>query len=244
MLYFPSGHLEEMLSCFYSRKLIDKLSLMNAILPKRGEKLIDLAEVKKGIYYAKYYHADQMRESGEPYYSHPIEVAYMVADYLPRTDIIIAAILHDTLEDTEFSREEIIEVFGKKIAEQVYDLTRIKENGVKISSAQMIEDLWLQKKYDVLLVKLFDRIHNMQTISVKSPKKIQKISEETIKNFLIALIDSGNYELYQRLKNLCFLGNEDTRTEISNTSRRSLCSTNCLLPSLNSRNTSMLQRSK
>jgi (p)ppGpp synthase/HD superfamily hydrolase len=204
MLSFTSGHLEEMLSCFYSRKLIDKLSLMNAILSKRGEKLIDLLEVERGICYAKYYHADQMRESGEPYYSHPLEVAYMVTDYLPRTDVIITAILHDTLEDTAFSREEIIEVFGKKIAAQVYDLTRIKENGVKISSAQMIEELWIQKKYDVLLIKLFDRINNMQTISVKSPSKANKILSETLSYFIILAAEFGLLEVEKFLDDICY----------------------------------------
>ena len=126
-----------------------------------------------------------MRESGEPYYSHPLEVAYMASDYLPRTDIIITAILHDTLEDTDLTKEEIAEVFGSNVAEKVYDLTRIKVGGVKISSAQMLEELWLQKKNDVLLIKLFDRIHNMQTISAKSPEKMKKISDETLKNFLL-----------------------------------------------------------
>ena len=188
MLDFANIDKHEMLSCIYAKKLLEKLRSLNAELLESEDQIIDvidIKEVEKGICYAKYYHADQMRESGEPYYSHPLEVAYMVLDHLPRTDIIITAILHDTLEDTSLTREKIAEVFGAKIAGQVYDLTRIKGDGVKISSAQMVEELWLAKKYDVLLIKLFDRIHNMQTISVKSPEKVKKIAEETAIFFVI-----------------------------------------------------------
>jgi (p)ppGpp synthase/HD superfamily hydrolase len=65
-----------------------------------------------------------------------------------------------------------------------YDLTPVKEGGVKISSAKMLEELWLQEKYDLLLVKLFDRLHNMKTINSKKKSKIQKNIEESLKNFL------------------------------------------------------------
>lgn len=204
MLDFANIDKHEMLSCIYAKKLLEKLRLVNAELLESEDQIIDvidIEEVEKGIYYAKYYHANQMRESGEPYYSHPLEVAHMVLDHLPRTDIIVTAILHDTLEDTSLTREKIAEVFGVKIAEQVYDLTRIKGDGVKISSAQMVEELWLAKKYDVLLIKLFDRIHNMQTISVKSPEKVKKIAEETAIFFIpLSIYNSdikNEYKLYQ-----------------------------------------------
>jgi (p)ppGpp synthase/HD superfamily hydrolase len=148
---------EEMLSCFYSKRLLEKLRTINLDLPENSK--IDIVEVEKGIVYAKYYHGDQRRDSGEPYYSHPLEVAYMVSDYLPKTDIIITAILHDTLEDTELRQEEIIKAFGRQVSEQVYDLTRIKGDGMKITSAQMIEELWIQNKTDLLIIKLCDRLH-------------------------------------------------------------------------------------
>jgi (p)ppGpp synthase/HD superfamily hydrolase len=225
---------EEMLSCPYSKRLLGKLCLINLDLPENSK--IDIAEVEKGICYAKYYHGDQKRDSGDPYYSHPLEVANMVAGYLPRTDMIITAILHDTIEDTTLTKEEIIEAFGVKVAEQVCDLTRIKEGRIKISSAQMIEDLWIGKKLDVLMIKIFDRLHNMQTISSKSPEKIKKIAEETIKNFLIALINLDNKELYQLLKNLCIPKSKNAESELQRASKTILHSTNSLLPSLNSRN--------
>lgn len=143
------------MKCCYSERLINKLLILN----ERAKDKIDIGVVKKAIYFAKKYHGSQMRQSGEPYYSHPIEVAYMISDYLFRTDIIVTSILHDTIEDTELTKEKIAEEFGVKVANQVQDLTRIKCEGVKISSAKTVELLYKEKKYDVLLIKLFDRLH-------------------------------------------------------------------------------------
>ncbi|MDR0774269.1 MAG: HD domain-containing protein, partial [Rickettsia sp.] len=147
------------------------------LLNKKVKQPIDMYEVKKGIYYAKKYHGSQMRQFGEPYYSHPIEVAYMIAQYtaleiprLFRTDMIVTALLHDTIEDTQLTEKMIAYIFGSQVASQVEDLTRVKPHG-KISSAEMVEMLYKEKKHDVLLVKLFDRLHNLQTVSAKSPEK-------------------------------------------------------------------------
>ena len=131
--------------CIYSDRLLDKLLFL---MQETGKK-VDIVEIKKAIFYARKYHGNQKRQSGEPYYSHPLEVAYMISSYLLRTDIIVTSILHDTLEDTELTFEMIETIFGKIVANQVMDLTRIKEDGEKISSAVMVESLWIQKKYDL-----------------------------------------------------------------------------------------------
>lgn len=86
---------------------------------------MDIQQIKKAIYFAKEYHMDQFRHSGEPFYSHPLEVAYLVSDYLFRTDILVTAILHDTLEDTALTYEEIAAIFGKDIADNVELLKRM-----------------------------------------------------------------------------------------------------------------------
>ncbi|ALA62019.1 HD domain-containing protein [Rickettsia amblyommatis] len=167
--------------CIYAKRLLDKVIYLNSIVkvPK-----VDVLVVKKAIYYARKYHGSQMRQSGEPFYSHPLEVSYLVSDYLFRTDILVTAILHDTIEDTELTQEEIAAAFGWQVANQVMDLTRIKGAGVKISSAETVELLYREKKYDVLLIKLFDRLHNIQTIGAKPPEKIRKITDETLKRFI------------------------------------------------------------
>jgi len=185
-------------SCWYSNRLLDKLLLMN----EKTSHKINILEVQKAIYYAKHYHGEQKRQSGEPYYSHPLEVAYMVSDYLFRTDILVTSILHDTLEDTELTFEMIKYIFGEVVASQVEDLTRIKENR-KISSAEMVESLWLQKKYDLLLIKQFDRLHNMQTIGVKSFEKIRKITKETISTFTVLAAYLGIRNIEEELIQSC-----------------------------------------
>jgi len=167
-------------SCCYSERLLTKLLLLN----ETAKQKIDILEIKKAIYYARKYHGSQKRQSGEPYYSHPLDVAYMVADHRLTTDVLVTCILHDTIEDTVLTKEMITTIFDSSIANQVEDLTRIKKDR-KISSAEMVELLWQQKKGELLLIKYFDRLHNMQTISAKSPKKIKQITEETLKEFII-----------------------------------------------------------
>ncbi|WP_419234781.1 HD domain-containing protein [Rickettsia endosymbiont of Nabis limbatus] len=166
-------------NCRYSKRLLTKIMLINKI----SENKVDLSKIKKAIYFAKKYHGGQKRETGEFYYSHPLEVAYMVSDYLFRTDIIVTSILHDCIEDTLLTKEMIIKEFGYKIANQVEDLTRIK-NDKKISSAEIVKILYQQKKKELLLIKLCDRLHNIQTVGAKSPKKGWKTILETLQSFL------------------------------------------------------------
>ncbi|WP_341753203.1 MULTISPECIES: HD domain-containing protein [unclassified Candidatus Tisiphia] len=151
-----------------------------------------------------------MRQSGVPYYSHPIEVAYMVAEYsalnMPkyyRTDMIITSLLHDTIEDTTLTEDMIARDFGEQIANQVVDLTRVKSYG-KISAAETMSILYSQNKKDILIIKLFDRIHNMQTIGAKSPEKIKKIVGETVQSFLAVCTYFGYIKLENHLYELCY----------------------------------------
>ncbi|SPP24352.1 (p)pGpp hydrolase [Orientia tsutsugamushi] len=164
---------------FYSESLLNKLFETNA----RFNTEIDLDKVEKAIFYAQKYHGQQKRDTGELYYTHPLEVAQMVGYYSFETDTIITAILHDTLEDTTLTKEKIVKVFGRKVAEQVSDLTRIKDNK-KISSREMIQTFYRQNKTELLLIKLFDRFHNIQTVSIKPYEKRQEIILETQQEFI------------------------------------------------------------
>ncbi|KJV52732.1 HD domain protein [Orientia tsutsugamushi str. Gilliam] len=164
---------------FYSESLLNKLFETNV----RFNTEIDLDKVEKAIFYAQKYHGQQKRDTGELYYTHPLEVAYMVSDYSFETDTIITAILHDTIEDTTLTKEKIGQEFGHNIAEQVSDLTRIKDNK-KISSREMIQTFYRQNKTELLLIKLFDRFHNIQTIHIKPYEKRQKIIIETQQEFI------------------------------------------------------------
>lgn len=195
------AHIKKYLNCFFSKKLLHKLIILN----EKTTNKIDIKEIKKAIYYAKKYHGNQMRQSGEPYYSHPLEVAFMVADYLPKTDAIITAILHDTMEDTKLTFKLIEKTFGKTIAQQVLDLTRTSgSDGRKISAAETIQYLLASKKYELLLIKLFDRLHNMQTIGVKSAEKANKIIKETLEEFLVVAFFLELPALRNDLIKLCY----------------------------------------
>ena len=165
-------------SCIYSESLLNKIYLQN----EKSNHKVDILQIKKAIYYAKKYHGSQKRLSGEPYYSHPLAVAELVVPYCFKTDILVTSILHDTIEDTALTKELIEYIFDANIASKVEDLTRVKFDR-KISSAEMIDLLWLQRK-NILLIKYFDRLHNMQTIKSQPSEKKLKITKETFEKFV------------------------------------------------------------
>ena len=185
-------------ACHYSARLINKIILLN----NHSNFKVNLNEVKKSIYYAKKYHGKQKRDTGEPYYSHPLEVAYMVSDYLFNTDILVTCILHDVIEDTNLDQGMIQQLFGQKIAKQVQSLTRINLNG-KISVTEIITLLSRQKQEDLLLIKYFDRLHNLQTLSIKPTIKQREILSETLKEFLPIAAHLGILELEKKMIKIC-----------------------------------------
>ena len=190
--------------CCYSDRLVTKLLLLN----ETSKSKVDVLEIKKAIYYAKKYHGSQKRQSGEPYYSHPLAVAELVAKYCFKTDILVTSILHDTIEDTVLTRDLIEYIFDTNIANKVYDLTRVKIDR-KITSAEIVKQLCLEKKDELLIVKLFDRIHNLQTIGVKPIDKIAKGIKETYMQFLTlgVYLESkylGMFNIEDQIIQLCY----------------------------------------
>jgi (p)ppGpp synthase/HD superfamily hydrolase len=133
-------------------------------------------------------------------------VAQYTAQEIPtlfKTEMIVTSLLHDTIEDTILTEEMIARIFGSQVASQVEALTRNKSYG-KISSKDTLDLLSQQKRFDVALIKLFDRIHNLQTIRAKSPEKALKIVKETIRYFvtICAYLELPIAE--QQLINLCY----------------------------------------
>jgi len=183
--------------CQYSIRLIDKLKSLDT------KNVLDFGLINKAIYWAKKYHGDQKRKSGEPYYSHPLEVAYMVSDYKLKTDVIVASILHDIIEDTEATAGMILDHFGWRIVEMVDMLTRDRPDGSKISIEEILNNAYKKGDKEVLLIKLIDRLHNMQTIGVKFLDKQIKESKETLKNFVGLAIYLENIYLEKVISCLC-----------------------------------------
>ena len=167
-------------SCKYSIRLIGKLKLLDT------NGVLDFGLINKAIYFAKKYHDGQLRKSGELFYSHPLEVAYIISDYNLKTDVIAASILHDIVEDTEVTVEMILETFGRRIAEMVDRLTRDRPDGTKLSVKEIIRMAYKNGDKEVLLIKIFDRLHNLQNIHFLTADKQIKVAKETLNTVLLA----------------------------------------------------------
>jgi (p)ppGpp synthase/HD superfamily hydrolase len=175
--------------CKYSIRLIEKLKSSDT------KNILNFDLINKAIYWAKKYHGNQKRKSGEAYYTHPLEVAYMISDYKLKTDVIVASILHDIVEDTEVTVEMINSSFGQRISEMVDRLTRDRPDGSKLSVEHIINNAYHLKDKEVLLIKLFDRLHNIQTIESVGAGKAKQTINETVKQFITLSIFLGEGRL-------------------------------------------------
>ena len=196
--------------CFYSLRLLDKLKRID-IEKNTG---LDFIIIEKAISFAKKYHDGQMRQTGDPFYSHPLEVAYMVSDYLPKTNVIVASILHDVVEDTEVTVSMIVDNFSWRIAEMVDRLTCDRPDGIKLSVATILNSSYQAKDKEVMLIKLFDRLHNIQTLGVKTPEKTKKIVNETLITFITLSMHLGLLEVEQKLLNSCMYYTAKNKEEL------------------------------
>ena len=183
--------------CQYSIRLIEKLKSLDT------KNILDFDLINKAIYWARKYHGDQKRKSGEPYYSHPLEVAYMISEYKLKTDVIVASILHDIIEDTEVTAGMIVDNFGWRITEMVDRLTRDKPDGSKLSVEEVLNNAYQKQDEEVLLIKLFDRLHNLTTLDAMTDEKKKKIALETLSSFL-AIALSFDEQGDQMIAKLCF----------------------------------------
>lgn len=183
--------------CQYSIRLINKLRSLDT------ENILDFNLIDKSIFWVKKYHDGQFRNSGEPFYTHPLEVAYLISDYSLNNDVIIASILHDIVEDTEVTLEMLLDTFGGRIAEIVERLTRDQPDGSKLSVAEIINNAYRLKDKDVLLIKLIDRLHNMHTLGAKTPDKVKKTTDETLYLFILTCMYTGYIDLEKIMYKLC-----------------------------------------
>ena len=153
---------------------------------KSYDKNADEDALARAYVLASKVHYDQRRESGEPYFYHPTSVAQILTEYKMDGDTIIAALLHDTVEDTPTAYEDIEILFGKDIAnlvEGVTKLSKIQLIGEDSTQAQNFQELVLATSKDIriLMIKMADRLHNMRTLECcKSPAKRKRVAQETM----------------------------------------------------------------
>lgn len=188
--------------CKYSIRLIEKLKSLDT------QNVLDFELINKAVYWARKYHGDQKRKSGEPYYSHPLEVAYMVSEYKLNTDVIVASILHDIIEDTEVTVEMIQGTFGQRIAEMVDRLTRDRPDGTKLSVEEIITTAYKTGDSEVLLVKVIDRLHNLSTVSCIKKQSIKKQIKETYDALFPGI--TATFSLFLEKQFFLVLQREDT----------------------------------
>ena len=158
-------------------------SMMQAV--KRYSPAADLDVIQRAFEYANEKHKKQLRKSGEPYIIHPLAVAEIVAEIGLDTDAIAAALLHDCLEDTDASFDEITRLFGRTVAELVEGVTKLTRVQYSTMEEQQMENLRkmfmaMSKDIRVILIKISDRLHNMRTLEYQTPAKQVSKSMETM----------------------------------------------------------------
>jgi GTP pyrophosphokinase len=182
-------------------ELVERVRRYN---PQTNEELLNRAFV-----YAMKAHGKQTRASGDPYFSHPLEVAAILTELKLDDATIAAALLHDTIEDTKATRAQIEKQFGKDISVLVEGLTKLKKLDLVSQRAEQAENLRklllaIADDVRVLLVKLADRLHNMRTLKWVPEEKRSRIAEETLDIYAPLAGRIGMHDMREELEDLAF----------------------------------------
>jgi GTP pyrophosphokinase len=169
----------------------------------------EIALVKKAFQYADSAHLGQYRQSGEPYITHPLAVAELCASWRLDAPSIMAALLHDVIEDTGSTRQELVEIFGGKVAELVEGLTKLDKlefQSQAEAQAESFRKMFMAMARDVrvILVKLADRLHNMRTLDATTLVKRKRVALETSEIYSPIAHRLGLNLVYRELQDLSF----------------------------------------
>ena len=169
----------------------------------------DIGRIEDAYHFSGKAHNGQYRDSGEPYISHPLAVAGILAAWHLDPQALMAALLHDVMEDTEVSKDEISQRFGKPVAELVdgvSKLDKIEFQSQEVAQAENFRKMLLAMARDVrvILIKLADRLHNMRTLGAVPPAKRRRVARETLEIYAPIANRLGLNDLYQELQELSF----------------------------------------
>ena len=169
----------------------------------------DLKQVREAYKFADAAHLGQFRASGQPYITHPIAVAGLCADWKLDSQAIMAALMHDTIEDQGVTKAELIQKFGAPTADLVDGLTKLDKlqfNTREESQAESFRKMLLAMARDVrvILIKLADRLHNMRTMQAMAADKRVRIARETLEIYAPIAHRLGLNQMYRELQELCF----------------------------------------
>ncbi len=186
-------------------RITDILDKVSEYIPDADTDIIDRAYI-----YSAQVHAGQTRLSGEPYLTHPLEVASILADMQFDVESIAAALLHDVIEDTHATKEEIEEMFGHNVAHIVSGVTKLSKITCSTKAVQQAESLRkmilaMADDIRVILIKLADRLHNMRTLKYhKRAEKQRSIAQETLDIYVPIAARLGIFWMKQELEDIAF----------------------------------------
>lgn len=169
----------------------------------------DIDQVMAAYRFSDVAHQGQMRKSGEPYISHPVTVACILAELHLDPPSLMAALLHDVMEDTEVTKQELADKFGKTVAELVDGVSKLDKIEFQTATHAQAENfrkmlLAMSQDVRVILVKLADRLHNMRTLDVMTQEKRRRIGRETLEIYAPIANRLGLNAIYQELEDLSF----------------------------------------
>ena len=216
--------------------------LLNVIKSYNEE---EVSTIEKAYEFAKELHKGQVRQSGEEYITHPLNVAYILAEMHADRDTVCAGLLHDTLEDTNITKEDIAENFNKNVANLVDGVTKISKLNFSTKQAQNLANTrkiitGITEDVRIIIIKLADRLHNMRTLQYKSEFKQKENSIETMEIFVPLAYYIGAYRIKSELEDLSlrylrpdmYKEIEERKTILENQSRDSLEEMLCKIKTL------------
>src|SRR5256886_1032463 len=172
-------------------------------------KPVDVARLEEAYRFSEAAHAGQTRQSGDPYISHPLAVAEILADWHLDGQTLMAALLHDVTEDTKVTKDEISDTFGRPVAELVDGVSKLDR--IEFQSAEHVQAenfrkmlLAMARDVRVILIKLADRLHNMRTLGAVAVAKRRRIARETMEIYAPIANRLGLNALYHELQELAF----------------------------------------
>lgn len=194
---------------------------------KKNNRKSDSKLIRKAYEFAKAHHGDQLRRSGEPYIVHPVQVAYILSTLGLDDSTICAALLHDTIEDTDLSKQDLVQEFGQEVAELVDGVTKLSKLQYASMEEQQVENyrkmfLAMGKDIRVILIKLADRLHNMRTLKYLTRDRQIANANETMELYAPLANRLGMYSLKWELEDLSFkyLYPEDYRELVEGINRK------------------------
>lgn len=178
--------------------------IISGYMPKK-----DVARVKEAYKFSDQAHLGQFRSSGAPYITHPIAVTEICAGWKLDADALMAALLHDVMEDKGIPKTELAEKFGTDVAELVDGLSKLERLDFATKAQQQAESfrkmlLAMARDLRVILIKLADRLHNMRTLGAVGPEKRRRIARETLDIYAPIANRLGLNAVYRELQDLCF----------------------------------------